>query len=74
MKKEQSFESALARLEEIADLLERGGEPLEDAMKLYQEGAALAAFCSKKLSAAQTKLKELSPVNEQERTVEDEND
>jgi len=60
MKKKLTFEQSLERLEEIAALLEQGNAPLEDALKLYEEGTALAAECSRTLNAAQIKISELS--------------
>lgn len=55
-----NYEKAVARLEEITDKLENGNLPLEEMMKLYEEGTALAAKCSKILDAAQLKITELS--------------
>ncbi len=60
MKKKLNFEQSLERLEEIAALLEQGNAPLEDALKLYEEGTALAAECSRTLNAAQIKISELT--------------
>ena len=55
-----NYEKSVARLEEITDKLENGNLPLEEMMKLYEEGTALAAKCSKILDAAQLKITELS--------------
>ena len=43
MPKKQTFEQAMARLEEIVRLLEKGDAPLEESMSLFEEGAKLAA-------------------------------
>ena len=43
--KSQSFEASLERLEQIVHRLEDGAVPLDEAMKLFQEGTALAASC-----------------------------
>lgn len=43
--KSKSFEADLKRLEEIVKKLEDGSVPLEDSIKLFQEGTALAASC-----------------------------
>ena len=48
-KKENNFESALKRLEEISDLLENEDTPLEDSIKLFEEGIELKEFCQKKM-------------------------
>ena len=42
---ELSFEAALARLEEIVRLLERGEAPLDQSIELYQEGDRLRRLC-----------------------------
>lgn len=52
-KKDLTFEQAMSRLEEIVNLLEDGGAPLDETMKLYSEGAMLAAVCSSKLKKAE---------------------
>ena len=59
-KKELTFEQALSRLEEIVKALEGGNVPLEDLIKLYEEGTALVKACSVKLNAAEEKVKILS--------------
>jgi exodeoxyribonuclease VII small subunit len=46
-KNEKSFEDALQRLEEIAQLLENEETPLEDSIKLFEEGIELKDFCDK---------------------------
>ena len=38
---EKTFESQMARLEEIVRLLERGEAPLAESMKLFEEGTKL---------------------------------
>ena len=52
-----SFEQSMKRLEQIVQLLEKGDAPLEDAMKLFSEGTALAASCQFMLEQAEQKLK-----------------
>ncbi|WP_214853999.1 exodeoxyribonuclease VII small subunit [Exiguobacterium sp. s166] len=59
METEQSFESALERLEEIVELLEAGEAPLEQAMNLYEEGVKLTALCQGKLSTAEQRLDQI---------------
>lgn len=44
-KKSQSFEQSITRLDEIVRQLEQGNVPLEDALKLFQEGTALVDTC-----------------------------
>ena len=57
------FEKAMSRLEEIAGLLESGGEDklsLERSLELYEEGSGLAAFCLGRLKDAEQRITELS--------------
>ena len=55
-KKENNFESALKRLDEISDLLENEDTPLEDSIKLFEEGIELKEFCEEKLKSAKLKI------------------
>nr|ADD95918.1 hypothetical protein BACCAP_02027 [uncultured organism MedDCM-OCT-S01-C81] len=57
--KEMSFEAISARLEEIADLLEQGDAPLEDALSLFEEGVALARNGSERLESAERRIEQL---------------
>ncbi len=60
MKKSQTFEQAMNRLEEINQALESGDIPLEDSIKLYDEGIKLIEFCQSKLNEAEKKIQKLS--------------
>lgn len=60
-KKEPRFEDALAKLEEIVEKLESEETPLEDAIRLYEQGAQLITACEKKLALAESKLKKVIP-------------
>ncbi|HEX3017730.1 MAG TPA: exodeoxyribonuclease VII small subunit [Caproicibacter sp.] len=66
MNQKMTFESAVARLNEIVEQLERGDAPLEDSLKLFEEGSSLASYCYKKLSAAEQKIKKISELEEGE--------
>ena len=55
-KKKLTFEQAMARLDEIVTTLERGDAPLEDAMKLFEEGSKLMRECTTLLDAAEQKV------------------
>ena len=55
-KRENNFESALKRLEEISDLLENEDPPLEDSIKLFEEGIELKEYCEDKLKSAKLKI------------------
>lgn len=52
----KDFEKALARLEEIVASLEKGDLPLEDALKLFEEGMSISRFCSRKLEEAERRV------------------
>jgi exodeoxyribonuclease VII small subunit len=56
-KKEISFEEALARLEQIVKALEGGNVPLEDLIKLFDEGTGLVKLCTERLDKAEEKVK-----------------
>ncbi|MEK6570484.1 MAG: exodeoxyribonuclease VII small subunit [Bacteroidota bacterium] len=55
-----SFEASLKRLEKIVESLEQGNVPLEDAMRMYEEGIELSRSCIEKLTQAELKLKKLA--------------
>ena len=56
MAKKITFESALKRLEEIVGYLEEGEKPLEESLKLFEDGMKLAGLCSKRLEEAERKV------------------
>ena len=53
---EKKFETALARLEEIVGELEKGDIPLEQSLKLFEEGIKLSRICNKRLEEAERKV------------------
>jgi len=54
--KEMRFEAALGRLEEIVKKLEDGEMPLEESLKLFEEGVKLSRLCDQKLQAAERRI------------------
>lgn len=54
--KKLTFEQSVARLDEIVRLLERGECDLDESMKLFEEGAKLAAGCNTMLDRAEQKV------------------
>ena len=46
------FEDCLARLEQIVAALESGNLPLEESLKVFEEGVALARHCGRYLEEA----------------------
>ena len=59
MTEEINYSNAIERLEEIVQSLERGGIPLDETLKLYEEGAELLEFCQQELASAEGKLNEM---------------
>ena len=57
------FEECLQRLENIVQQLERGDLPLEQALKLFEEGVELSASCRKELEEAEGKVEILLKQN-----------
>ena len=57
------FEDCLQRLEKIVDELEKGNVPLEQAVKLFEEGVQLSNSCRKELDAAEGKVEILLKQN-----------
>ena len=58
--KELKFEDGLKRLEEIVAKLESGNLPLDDSLKLFEEGVKLVRFCNERLAEAQQKVELLT--------------
>ena len=56
---EQTFESAMSRLEEISDVLSQNQVGLDESLKLYEEGIKLLKFCSDKLEKADITIKRI---------------
>lgn len=52
-----TFEESMQRLEQIIRAMERGDVPLEESLKLFQEGTQLVASCEKLLEDAQLQVK-----------------
>ncbi|MBI2203104.1 MAG: exodeoxyribonuclease VII small subunit [Candidatus Rokubacteria bacterium] len=50
------FEDCLARLEQIVTALETGNLPLDESLKVFEEGIALARHCSRYLEDAERRI------------------
>ena len=67
----KTFEESMARLEQIVRAMERGDAPLEESLKLFQEGTELVRSCNRLLDEAQLQVKKImtaadgSPVEEE---------
>ncbi len=51
-----TFEQALAELEQIVQKLEKGELPLEESLRLYEEGIRLSRLCHAKLEEAEGRI------------------
>ena len=66
----KTFEESMQRLEHIVRAMERGDVPLEESLKLFQEGTELVRSCGKLLDDAKLQVKMImtapdgSPVEE----------
>ena len=54
-----NFDEAMKRLTQIADELEKDDLPLDDAIKLFEEGLELSAQCQKQLKGYEDKVSDL---------------
>lgn len=67
----KTFEAAMQRLEQVVRTMERGDAPLEESLKLFQEGTELIRTCGKLLDEAELQVKKImaapdgSPVEEE---------
>lgn len=56
MEASKTFETSMTRLEEIVKKMERGDVPLEEALRLFEEGTGLIRSCAAQLDAAELKV------------------
>ncbi|MBS0616492.1 MAG: exodeoxyribonuclease VII small subunit [Verrucomicrobia bacterium] len=59
MEKEQTFEEAYKRLEEILEKMNSGKASLDASLSLYEEADKLITTCQKKLTEAEKKIEVL---------------
>ena len=52
----KTFEESMSRLEQIVRAMEQGNVPLEESLKLFQEGTELVRSCGKLLDDAQMQI------------------
>ena len=57
--KNATFEQNMARLEQIVRSLERGDAPLEESLKLFEEGTGLVRACGQLLDQAELQVKKV---------------
>lgn len=58
--KKPTFEENMQRLEQIVRAMERGEVPLEESLKLFQEGTELVRSCGKLLDEAQLQVTKIT--------------
>jgi exodeoxyribonuclease VII small subunit len=56
---EMSYEDSLERLEEIVSRLEQGNLPLDESLRLFEEGTELTKVCQKRLTEAELRIERL---------------
>lgn len=56
MKKEENFEELIVKLEDITNRLEKEQLPLDESVKLFEEGMETAKACNSKLEEAEKKI------------------
>jgi exodeoxyribonuclease VII small subunit len=54
------FEDCLTRLEQIVAALETGNLPLEESLKVFEEGVQLSRHCAKYLDEAERRIEMLA--------------
>jgi exodeoxyribonuclease VII small subunit len=64
-----TYEQAYQELQSIVDLLDEGHQSLEDTLKSFERGQALARHCENLLNQAQLKIRQVA-----ENTDKDGND
>jgi exodeoxyribonuclease VII small subunit len=62
-----TFEEAIRRLGEIVASLERGDLPLEESLKLFEEGVRLSRGAQERLDAAEKRIEQLLGVDDEGR-------
>lgn len=70
-KQSKTFEESMSRLEQIVRAMERGDVPLEESLKLFQEGTELVRTCSKLLDEAQLQIKKVMTAADGSPVMED---
>jgi len=57
---ELTYEQAFSELESIVEAMESQQQPLDEAMRLFERGQALAQHCTSLLDNAELRIKELN--------------
>ena len=67
----KTFEQSMQRLEQIVRAMERGDVPLEESLKLFQEGTELVRNCGKLLDDAQLQVQKVMTAADGSPVMED---
>ena len=62
-KKEMTFEESMGRLEEIVRMLETNEQPLDETIRLFEEGLNLVKTCDETLKTFEDKVNTLLAKN-----------
>jgi len=66
-----TFEEQLKALESVVERLERGDLPLEESLKLFEQGVGLSNACKQELETAEGRVQVLLQQRNGERKEED---
>lgn len=56
----ESYEALYEQLQQVVARLEQGELPLDETLRLYEQGVRLAAACQRLLDAAELRVRELT--------------
>ncbi|MCU0492326.1 MAG: exodeoxyribonuclease VII small subunit [Chloroflexaceae bacterium] len=59
MTPDETYETLFTRLKDVVTRLEEGELPLEESLRLYEEGTKLAAACQRLLDGAELRIQQL---------------
>lgn len=59
-KDQLTYEKAIARLEQIVQLLQSGEQNIDESMELFKESVELSSFCFDKLNKYESEIKILT--------------
>ena len=65
-----SFEDAFKEMEEVVKKLEKGGENLNEAIKLYERGSLLRKHCEERLDKAKMQIEKVMEDGKGKTTLE----
>lgn len=60
---QHNFEKQLQQLEEIVEKLDSSDVPLDESLKLYEEGIAVYRALNKRITEAEQKIIDISKIN-----------